>query len=454
MLEPENNPNPQAMVDPPRIVRFIMARYLSRIVNTKQIRKKRAAFEKRRQAEQRGHEVEYFHQVDDPYSHLTAQVLARFAERYDVTIVPHLIRASGGRNQPEQEKLAVWARRDVELIAPHYGLEFPAAAGLTPEEGPAEAALRALANLDTERFLSELERISTATWNGEAVPDEQSVEDVAQSALERGSARLAELEHYSGATFYYGGEWYWGVDRLFHLEQRLRELGACKVPDAPYIVPRPEHDVSGIDASGLDLHFFPSLNSPYTSIIYDRTIELARACNVRLHHKPVLPMIMRGVPATRAKGLYILFDTKREADFFDVPFGHHVTPIGEPTRSAYSLLPWAAAQGKDCEFLGTLLRYSWSQGKALHRKANLRHAVEEAGLDWAEAEKHLGSEDWKAIVEQNQDEMVDAMGLWGVPCYKLCGPADEPDLEVWGQDRLWLVAAEIRRRAALRPATD
>jgi len=28
----------------------------------------------------------------------------------------------------------------------------------------------------------------------------------------------------------------------------------------------------------------------------------------------------------------------------------------------------------------------------------------------------------------------------------LRGPANEPDLCVWGQDRLWLVAAEIRRR--------
>jgi hypothetical protein len=34
-----------------------------------------------------------------------------------------------------------------------------------------------------------------------------------------------------------------------------------------------------------------------------------------------------------------------------------------------------------------------------------------------------------------------------VPSYRLSGPDGEPDLMVWGQDRLWLVAAEIRRRA-------
>jgi 2-hydroxychromene-2-carboxylate isomerase len=75
--------------------------------------------------------------------------------------------------------------------------------------------------------------------------------------------------------------------------------------------------------------------------------------------------------------------------------------------------------------------------------------VQEAGLDWNEAQKRLGSDEWKEIVERNQDEMVEEMGLWGVPSYRLTGPDGEPDLEVWGQDRLWLVAAEIRRRAEL-----
>lgn len=453
MPEPENNPNPASMVDPPRILRFLMARYLGRIANTKQIGRRRARFEKKRLAEGRGHEVEYFHQLDDPYSHLTAQVIARFAARYDVTVVPHLVRAAGGKNQPEQDKLAVWARRDAGLVAPHYGLSFPGHAGVVPAPDSLQAAAAALAELDAEQFLAEIESVSTRMWLGELAETTPSADTDVEAALDSGSARLAELGHYSGAMFYYGGEWYWGVDRLFHLEQRLRELGAGKTPEASYIVPRPAVDVAGVDASGLELHFYPSLNSPYTSIIYDRTIAMVDACKIRFHHKPVLPMIMRGVPATRDKGKYILFDTKREADFFGVPFGKHVTPIGTPTRQAYSLLPWAFEQGKDVRLMSTLLRHAWSEGRGLHRASNMKRAVEEAGLDWREACKRLGSDDWKAVVEQNQQEMVEEMGLWGVPSYRLAGPPGEPDLEVWGQDRLWLVAAEIRRRAGL-PETN
>ena len=92
---------------------------------------------------------------------------------------------------------------------------------------------------------------------------------------------------------------------------------------------------------------------------------------------------------------------------------------------------------------------AFAQGVGLHKVKNLRRAVEEAGLEWQEAKQHLDSPDWKVVVEQSQDEMVEGMGLWGVPSYRLSGPNGEPDLAVWGQDRLWLVAAEIRRRAAL-----
>jgi 2-hydroxychromene-2-carboxylate isomerase len=98
--------------------------------------------------------------------------------------------------------------------------------------------------------------------------------------------------------------------------------------------------------------------------------------------------------------------------------------------------------------MSSLLRHAFALGVGLHTDAGMRQAVEAAGLDWSEAHKVIGSEDWKAMVEQHQDEMVDGLGLWGVPSFRLSGPGREEDLAVWGQDRLWLVAAEIRRRAS------
>ena len=405
-LEPEPSPNPNGklMVDPPVVLRRLVGLVSNRTIDPARRARRRDLAEATRRKAGAPHRVEYFHQYDDPYSHLALQVLPALQERYDVELVIHQIRASGGKNQPELEMLDAWARRDAELIAPHYGLVRP----------------------------------SQLTDRQDTAPD--------AATLDAGSARLARLGHYSGAMFHYGGEWFWGVDRLFYLEQWLRDLGACRDPSLPYICPRPAIDVSGVDASQLTLDFYPSLNSPYTAIIFDRTIAMARACGIQLNHKPVLPMVMRGVPATPRKGAYIVFDAKRESEHLGTRFGPVLFPVGEPTRQIYSLFPWARSQGKDIALLAAALRLAWTEAAALHRRDGIRLAVERAGLDWGEAQRHLGTGGWKAETARNQLEMTGELGLWGVPSFRLRGDDGEPDLCVWGQDRLWLIAAEIRRR--------
>mgnify|MGYP001792098938 CR=1 FL=1 len=402
--EPDNNPN-GGIVDPPAVLRYILRLVMGRITDPKVRAKKRARVEARRIKSGAARTVEYFHQYDDPYSHLAAQVLETLKERYDIELVVHQIRGTGGPFQPELQQLDVWAKRDAEMIAPFYGLVPP-------------SQLAQKNDKPTDR-----------------------------PTLDAGSARLEELGHYSGAMFHYGGEWFWGVDRLFYLEQWLRDVGACKDPSLPFICPRPGIDVSGVDASGLTLDFYPSLNSPYTSIIYDLTVAMAKECNIRFNHKPVLPMLMRGLPVPRKKGAYIVFDTKREAEHLGVDFAPLVFPVGEPTRNIYSLFAYAREHGRETDLLSAALRLAFAEGVGLHRRRGLRMAVEQAGLDWDEAQRHLGNTDWQEPTARNQEEMKAGLGLWGVPSYRLRGGSGEQDLCVWGQDRLWLVAAEIRRRA-------
>jgi len=50
------------------------------------------------------------------------------------------------------------------------------------------------------------------------------------------------------------------------------------------------------------------------------------------------------------------------------------------------------------------------------------------------------------MVERHRDELVEDLGRWSMPSYRLSGPDGEPDLVVWGQDRLWRIAVEIRQR--------
>ena len=68
------------------------------------------------------HRIAYFHQVDDPYSHLAAQCLDRLVETYQVEITPHLVGPGSPRDLPEPQLLAAarWCENvlGVELSPP------------------------------------------------------------------------------------------------------------------------------------------------------------------------------------------------------------------------------------------------------------------------------------------------------------------------------------------------
>jgi 2-hydroxychromene-2-carboxylate isomerase len=203
------------------------------------------------------------------------------------------------------------------------------------------------------------------------------------------------------------------------------------------------------DNGSLTLEVYPSLRSPYTAISFDRAVKLARDSGVKLVVRPVLPMVMRGVPATRQKGFYIFGDAAREAWEAGVPYGNFYDPIGEPVRRCYSLYSWACQQDKGIELLSSFLRCAFAEGVNTNSDRGRKKVVEEAGLDWAQAKSIVGQPGWEELVEANRLAMYEA-GLWGVPSFRLLDENGEQLLALWGQDRLWLFAREIQRHLATR----
>ena len=456
MLEPtkKDNPNPSLTVDPPKPVRIVMSFLLNRMMDPVRLQKKRDAAEAERQTLGAPHKVEYFHQLDDPYSHLSAQKLADLAAAYDIEVVPRLINATGGKNQPYPEDLAAYARRDAAVVAPHYRVKFPGNAGTRPSEDDRLLAARILAAASPTDFVDRVAPVSDLLWVGDhtalqALAAELGTvsEKEARQRLEQDSQLLQQEGHYSGGTFRYAGEWFWGIDRLYHLEARLKERGTHK--DGALVAPRPPVDWGPTKDTGtITLEVFPSLRSPYTAIIFDKACKLADESGVKLVIRPVLPMVMRGVPATQNKGRYIFSDTKREAEAMGVGYGPVYDPIGEPVRRGYSLFPWAASQGKGRELLSAFLDAAFRKAIRIDSDRGMKKVVEAAGLSWKEAKLHLGTDTWKAEIAENQHVMTEDMRLWGVPSFRVSGPGSEPDFTAWGQDRLWLVAAEIKKRIA------
>jgi hypothetical protein len=72
---------------------------------------------------------------------------------------------------------------------------------------------------------------------------------------------------------------------------------------------------------------------------------------------------------------------------------------------------------------------------------------------WWSAPDYLGrrpghistGEGWRPELEGNRKLLLEH-GLWGVPSFRLVGEDGEPDYCTWGQDRIWRVEEEIRRR--------
>ena len=438
-------------MDPSRPARWATSAIMRHLVKEERLTARRARVERTRRRRGAPHRVEYFHQVDDGYSHLAAQLLRRFENAYAVELVCHLVSGPSGRNAPEPGRLLELSRYDAAKMAPHRGLTFPPNAA-HPSAEAADLATRILAGAAQEDFPDLAPQVGQALWAGDGDALEALAKghppasaDATQAAVAAGTKRRGALGHYSGAMFHYGKEWYWGVDRFHHLEERLIGLGARKGGEG-LLAPRPAIEAGPLtDDGSLTLEIYPSVRSPYTSIIFAAAVDFAAQAGVTMAMRPVLPMVMRGVPATRAKGLYIFQGAAREARAMGLKgWGNFRDPIGEPTRRCYALYPWAHGQGRGVALLDAFMRAAFWEGVNTNTERGMRQVVEAAGLAWDAARSRIGNSDWEEEVEANRVAMY-GFGLWGVPSFRLIDPQGETLLAVWGQDRLWLVAREVQR---------
>jgi hypothetical protein len=137
----------------------------------------------------------FFHQVDDPYSHLLAQALPALVEAADFDLQVHLIGAPNPAFTPDVERLKGWALQDAVALAQERGLGFPAGATL-PGPGAIQAAQREAVGADLEALVGIGERLYSGGFDGAQGdgPD-----------LSSGEATLAKMGHYQGGMLHYQG---------------------------------------------------------------------------------------------------------------------------------------------------------------------------------------------------------------------------------------------------------
>ena len=427
---------------------LLMPAYTQRLLSRERLLARRARSERARVARGERHRVHYFHQVDDPYSALAAASLQGLLARYDIDLVPHLVSPPSDGAAPERDKLVAYSRRDAQLLAQHVGLDFRDP-GAQPSPGAVQWAAGVLAAaIGESRFASVADQVSASLWHATtslAGSDLPAGDLRAASPLEVASHREASdalrqrLGHYLGAMFFYGGEWYWGIDRLYHLERRLQDLGAQR-PEVHDLMFPPSLDLQEpVHIDNLPaIDFFFSLRSPYSAIVAPRIFELARLTGAAVRLRFVLPMVMRGLPVPREKRLYIVHDAAREAFARGIAFGRLNDPIGRPTERGLALIPYAEQTGQGPDYVRSFMRGVWAEGIDAGSDRGLRRIVERAGLSWNGAVQALKDEAWRKTAEDNRTEMF-GLGLWGVPSFRVGTTA------VWGQDRLWAVAEALRK---------
>ena len=406
----------------------------------------------RRRAEQvrllsrQRHVVHYFHQVDDPYSALAAASLQDLIARYDIDLLGHVVNPPIDAAAPERDKLVAYSRKDAALLARRFGLTFHDQ-GAQPAAHSLDRATQLLVSAARQgRFAEAANLVSGALWqdlprfpsidfpDGPIHPADPAAVTAHLATADRLRQRLG---HYLGATFFYAGEWYWGIDRLHHLERRLQSLGATRQPAMEVLfAPAVDLALPLAQKAQAPIDFYFSLRSPYSAIVAPRVFELARLTGAEVRLRFVLPMVMRGLPVPRNKRSYIALDCAREARARNIPFGRVNDPVGRPTERGLALIPLAERQGLGQAYLLSFMQGVWAEGIHAGSDRGLRNIAERAGLSWDEARHALHDQAWRETAEQNRAEMF-SLGLWGVPSFRV------GQTVAWGQDRLWLIEAAL-----------
>jgi 2-hydroxychromene-2-carboxylate isomerase len=430
--------------------RKIRSMYLRFILSRGYQTFRRVMAEVRRRLTFKQHIIHVFLQLDDPYSYLLSHYLQLVAKHYKVKLRIYLSQALSGDFMPEPGMLSEYAARDCKLLASELGIPF-----LDKGEAPAVEHRRALLDFlageqSDQEFLETMHEALSVYWRGDIegaarlVAHTKPDQTETNILISRNQLLLRKLGHYSSAMMFYAGEWYWGVDRLMYLCNRLDSIGGRRgsppVSELQSLSQTTQLNLPGaVPASSSKLptiYMYHSFRSPYSYIALKRLFDIANAFGVRLEIKPVLPMVMRGVPVPFSKLIYIAKDACREARRIGIPFGNVNDPVGEGAERCIAVFYYAKSEGKERQFVLSAGSGIWAEGIDVATDNGMRIVTERCGLFWPDVAKALADDSWRDIVTANRDNLTE-LGLWGVPNIVVDNAA------FWGQDRDWLIARQL-----------
>ncbi|CBL43733.1 DSBA-like thioredoxin domain protein [gamma proteobacterium HdN1] len=399
--------------------------------------------------------VTFFHKVDDPYSWLLLQALPRLLKDFRVQLSVQFVLDIPPDGVVDVAAKQAYTLIDAARLADFHQLSFPD----HPQQPSAQDAFAASAILikhqNSPKLLHLMLEVTGALWKDSSTTFESCIKRYGlasdkdtRSALSSSRENLYKLGHFQAGSLFYGNEWYCGLDRLGHLAERLdrpslRQHASGNPSEIADYQRQYRHVLQSYNTLRprprqlKPMEFFFSFQCPYSYLAIGRLVKLQELYQFPLTLRLVY-LDQQIASTSPQKRLYALYDANREAKRFNIPFQRQSEPADEGIHYCMALLPWAQAQGKEREYILSIMNGIWAESIDTSEKLALKKLVERAGLNWESASKELENERWKTTSNLNRKALHQAGGF-GVPtfCYG--------ELVAWGQDRLWAIEQAMLR---------
>jgi 2-hydroxychromene-2-carboxylate isomerase len=201
---------------------------------------------------------------------------------------------------------------------------------------------------------------------------------------------------------------------------------------------------------GKKLEFFYDCSSPWTYLAFTKVPAVAERCGADLVWKPILvgglfntvnPSVYESrANPVKVKARYYAKDLQDWARYYGIRIGNPtVFPVNsvKAMRGAFVALE----HGKIIPYSRRVFENYWGGDRDISQDAVLRDIVREVGLDEREYFAKIASDEYKAKLRANTDELIERGGF-GSPTMFVDGEM------FFGNDRLALVEHALERGAA------
>jgi len=374
--------------------------------------------------------AEVYLALNDPHSFMLIQVLPELEKRFNIQFKLFLVYESVPGVTIDPKLMHSWAIKDANVVAEQYQLKK-----ITQQ--PSEESLFTGQQMWQLRpkTLANAWQLFQQTWFNEFDDYYRASTPVINYQI-KNLQQLVKKGHYLPASIFIAGQWFVGIDRLEHLEKRLRTFGLANDESEPFyqknhlvFADKTEKEATADQDNDNTLEAFISLRSPYSYIGLLQAEKLSKHYQVPLKIKLLLPLVMRGLTITENKQRYVVFDASREAKKLDIPFTGITDPLGQGIINVFQIFAFAELKGQSLAFIKSAFSAIYVDGLDLSHVAVIKSLCEKHNFSYEEALQYNNDNDWQQWSDCNQST-INSLGLWGAPCFRF------QNVACWGQDRL------------------